>query len=232
MEKESNFYLKKKRTLLRTFDAALTIVQKVLIEYFGESKFKEISITTRNEFETIIPQIPYVGGNDNHLTDDLINAAILLPLLRFFEKEGLRFKEIGKLTYELYEAFYKVIPPADDIFTEEFLVKEKEHAKNSKMRKYPGDWVLDFVESDGKAFNFGIDYSECGVNKFYKNQGAEHLMPIVCIADYAQAQAYGYGLKRTQTIGNGAPICDFRFIKDGFTPRAWPPDKLEEFRRK
>ncbi len=232
LEKESNFYLKKKRTLLRTFDAALTIVQKVLIECFGESKFNEISITTRNEFETVIPQIPYVGGNDNHLTDDLINAAILLPLLRFFEKEGLKFKEIGKLTYELFEAFYKVIPPADDIFTDEFLVKEKEHAKNSKIRKYPGDWVLDFVESDGKTFNFGIDYSECGVYKFYKNQGAEHLMPIICIADYAKAQAYGYGLKRTQTIGNGAPICDFRYTKDGFTPRAWPADKLKEFRRK
>ncbi len=230
-EKESNFYLKKKRTLLRTFDAALTIVQKILIEYFGESKFIEISKTTRNEFETIIPQIPYVGGNDNHLTDDLINAAILLPLLRFFEKEGLQFNEIGRLTYELFEAFYKVIPPADDIFAKEFLVKEKEHAKNSKVRKYPGDWVLDFVESDGKTFSFGIDYSECGVYKFYKNQRAEHLMPIVCIADYAQAQTYGYGLKRTQTIGNGAPICDFRFIKDGITPRAWPPDNLKEFRK-
>ncbi len=229
--KETNYYIKKKRILMRTFNVAINIVKQILIDKFGELKFNKISTYTRDEFETLIPQLPYVGGNDNHLTDSLINAALLLPFLRFFEKEGLEFMEIGNLTYQLYEAFYKVIPPTDDIFTEEFFIKEKEHAKNSKARKYPGDWVLDFVESDGKTFTFGVDYIECGVYKFYKSQGAEHFMPFVCISDYAQAQAYGYGLKRTQTIGNGAPICDFRYIKDGITPRAWPPDNLKEFRK-
>lgn len=231
-ERESNYYVRKKKILMRTFDAALIIVKDILMKYFGEDKFEEMSTIIRNEFETLIPQLPYVGGNDNHLTDDLINAAILLPILRFFEKEGLEFMEIGNLTYQLYEAFYKMIPPKDDIFSKEFLNKEKEHAKNSIERKYSGDWVLDFVEGDGKTFTFGVDYSECGVYKFYKSQGAEHFMPIVCISDYAQAQAYGYGLRRTQTIGNGAPLCDFRYIKDGTTPRAWPPNNLKEFRRK
>jgi hypothetical protein len=56
-------------------------------------------------------------------------------------------------------------------------------------------------------------------------------MPIVSIADFVRAREYGYGLKRTQTIGNGAPICDFRYVKDGNTQRAWPPDNLEEFKR-
>ena len=127
--------------------------------------------------------------------------------------------------------FFKTLPQTDDIFSEEYLNEERIRADNSKLNKYPGDWVSDFIKGDGKTFTFGVDYSGCGVYKFYKSQGAEHFMPLVCIADYARARAYGYGLTRTQTIGNGADICDFRYIKDGSTPRAWPPDNLPEFNK-
>ena len=231
-EKEKNYYVKKKRTILRQFDAATTIVKDILIAKFGEEKFKELTTEARNDFESLLPQIPYVGGKDSRLTEYLVSATILLPLLRVFEKEGLSFDEIGKLTYEIFEVFYKVLPQTDDIFSEEYINQEKENAKNSKLRKYPGDWVYDFVEGDDKTFTWGVDFSECGVHKFYKSQGLEHLMPIVCIADFAMARAYGYGLTRTQTRAHGAPICDFRYIKDGSIPRAWPPDNLPEFKKK
>ena len=230
-ENKNNYYLKKKKILMRTFNAALIISKQILIDNFGEEKYNEISITTRDEFDTLIAQIPYVGGDENPITDDLINATLLLPLLRAFEKEGLEYREIGRIVYDLFEAFYKLIPQPDDIFSDEYINKTKERADSSKLHKYPGDWVFDFIEGDGETFTFGTDYSECGVYKFYKNLGAEHFMPLVCIADYAKARAYGYGLKRTQTIGNGADICDFRYIKEGTTPPAWPPDNLPEFKK-
>ncbi|MBK5134231.1 hypothetical protein JJE00_07405, partial [Candidatus Bathyarchaeota archaeon] len=78
-EKEKNYYIKKKRMLMRQFDAALTIGKKILTDYFGEDKFKELSTKTREEFEQLLPQLPYIGGSDNFLNDSLINAAILLP---------------------------------------------------------------------------------------------------------------------------------------------------------
>ena len=45
-------------------------------------------------------------------------------------------------------------------------------------------------------------------------------------------QALGIGLTRTQTIGNGAQKCDFRFKKGGKTPKGWPPEKLKEWEAK
>lgn len=39
-EKEKNYYIKKKRMLMRQFNAALTIVKNILIDYFGETKLK------------------------------------------------------------------------------------------------------------------------------------------------------------------------------------------------
>ncbi len=231
-EKEKNYYVKKKRTLLRQFDAATTIVKDILIAEFGEEKFKELIREARNDFESLLPQIPYVGGKNSRDSETFINVATLLPMLRNFEKEGLDFYEIGKLAYDLFEAFYKVMPLTDDIFSKEYINQEKERANQSQLKQYPDNWVLDFVEGDGKTFTFGVNYSECGAYKFFKSQGLEHLMPIVCIADFAMARAYGYGLTRTQTIGNGAPICDFRYVKDGSNPRAWPPDILPEFKKK
>jgi len=183
--------------LIRTFDTALNMVKPILTKYFEDSKFNEIYTTSRKEFENLLSQIPYVGGNENPLTESLINSAMIQPLLRKFEEEGLEFYEIGKLTYKLFEIFYEFIPPKDDIFTEESLNEKKESAKKSKLKKYPEDWVFDFIEGDGKTFTFGINYSECGVYKFYKSQEASHFMPIICLSDYAQARVYRYGLKRT-----------------------------------
>ncbi len=231
-EKEKNYYVKKKRILMRQFDAATAIMKGILIEKFGEDKFEKLTTEARKDFETLLPQIPYIGGKDNRSTDTLINAAIFLSLMRLFEKEGLDFHEIGELTYNIFEAFFKVMPLTDDIFSKEYIDQVKERAKSSKSRKYTGDWVFDFVEGDGKTFTWGVDYSECGVHEFYKSQGFEHLMLIVYIADFAMAREYGYGLTRTQTIGNGAPLCDFRYIKDGTISRAWPPDNLLEFKKK
>jgi hypothetical protein len=232
LEKEKNYYLRKKRVLMRTFDAAISIVKSVLIKYFGDDIFNEILLETRSDFEELLPQIPYVGGNNNPLTEDLVNSAILIPFLRFFEKQRLTFDEIGRITYELFEKFNSFIPPKEDIFTEKFLTKEKENAKKSKLTKYSGDWVFDFVEGDGSKFTFGINYLECGVYKFYKSQDLEHFMPIICVSDFAKAQTHGYGFSRTQTIGNGAPLCDFRYKKGGKTPRGWPLENLPEYKKK
>ena len=37
-DKEKNYYIKKKSTFMRLFDAALTIVKDILIENFGGNK--------------------------------------------------------------------------------------------------------------------------------------------------------------------------------------------------
>jgi hypothetical protein len=203
---ERDYYVKKKKILMRQFDAAINIGKQILTNQFGESTLKVLIAKFRNDFENLIPQIPYVGGKDNPLTDNLINSTILLPLLRILVEEGLNFNEIGKLAYHLFETFYRFIPPTRVIFADEYIAQQKDYAKNSKLRNYPGNWVFQFVESDDQKFTYGIDYLECGVYKFYKSQYADHLMPIVCMSDYAKAHTYGYGLKCTQTIGNGAPM--------------------------
>jgi hypothetical protein len=84
-------------------------------------------------------------------------------------------------------------------------------ALESQERVYPADWVFRFVEGDGEAFDWGIDYTECGIVKFFRAQGAGELAPYMCLADYPVSEALGTGLIRNTTIAEGAERCDFRF---------------------
>jgi hypothetical protein len=60
--------------------------------------------------------------------------------------------------------------------------------------------------------------------------GAEEVAPYVCLGDYARMRSLGIGFKRSRSISMGGERCDFRFIKGYETPRAWPPESLEEYR--
>ena len=53
-EKETNYYLKKKKILMRTFDAALLIVKPILINRFGVNEFNEINNLMKSGIEVII----------------------------------------------------------------------------------------------------------------------------------------------------------------------------------
>lgn len=98
----------------------------------------------------------------------------------------------------------------------------------TQLRRYPGDWVADYLEGDGGEFDYGLDITECGICKFYHQQGADELAPYLCLSDYVLSDALGRGLVRCQTLAEGDPVCDFRFkrgretyvepLRDG-----WPP---------
>jgi hypothetical protein len=114
----------------------------------------------------------------------------------------------------------------------------REQAAESQKRQYPGDWVFTFVEGDGKEFDYGLDFTECGICKLYHAQGADELTPYLCLMDDVVSKAFDRGLVRHKTLAEGADVCDFRYkagretfvypLRDG-----WPPQFLnEEFSRK
>lgn len=213
-EKQKDYYVKKKKSLMKQYDIAVNIGKNVLIKRFGENKFKELITRAREEFESLIPELPFIGGKKNRNTDNLINGSMMLALIHNFEKEGLEFREIATLCNDLYEAFYKFLP-SEDIFQEDYINQIKEDAKKSQLKQYPEDWVFEFIEGDGETFDYGVNYLECGVYKFFKKQNSENLMPLICVSDDINAKCSGYGLNRPESIGNGDPMCIFRYIKGG-----------------
>ena len=231
-----NYYVNMKPKMMKDLEKMSKLVRKVLGQYFGESKIDQILEEGKHEYEGFIPQLPYIGGGKNSWTFNLVGGAQILAITRPLEREGLSVREIGKIVYEIFEAYFESRPRIVNWLTGKLMTsrlfrrKMKKKCANSQLRQYPGDWVAEFVKSGGENFDFGLDMTECGICKFYQQQDADKYVPYMCLGDYPQFQAFGIGLIRTQTLGNGAPKCDFRFRKKGTTRRGWPPEGIEEFK--
>lgn len=190
------------------------------------------------EYEKLIPEIPYIGGNKNYRNAILVGCISSLSIFRILEKEGFTLRDIGEFYYELCDINNKIRKngmeksgkdPANYPFELDYIKSIKQRYEPSKQKNYPDDWVRDFVESDGKTFDWGLNIYECGIHKVFKRLDAEKYVPIFCVGDFSEANILGFGFFRTQTLGFGAPMCDHRYIKNYKTPRGWPPDDLPEF---
>lgn len=205
----------------------------VLVSTYGEEFAATVAAETDRELDRLIPEIPYIGGDENRLTENLNQTALVLALHRAMTSHGKSVEETGSVLYRTVESMFGSYPR---FFTRAigFLRltpfepgKVREAALESQKRRYPGDWVLHFVEGDGDEFDWGMDYTECGIVKFLHAQGADDLAPYLCLADFPMSDAFGLGLERTTTLAEGAERCDFRFKRGRETPRGWPPKFLD-----
>jgi len=235
----TDYYIKRKPKMMAQFDKFLGISKDILLNKFNESKIEDLMQQIRKEYENIISEIPYIGGRKNPFTNMLVDCVAMLAFFRILEKEGMTYREIGEFNYEFWEKINRIRMrkfektgqnPIDQYFNDTYISYNKNLAETSQQKKYPYDWVMEFVEGDGKTFDYGYKVTECGPHKVFKKLGADKYVPFICLTDFVMANIYGFGFTRTQTIGNGNPICDHRFLKKGTTPRAWPPDNLQEYK--
>lgn len=210
------------RKLLKSFDRTATRVRKVLVSSYDKAKANEMIRESRREYEAIIPQIPYIGDR-NPFVIFLHTANRYLAFYRILRKMGLSIEEAGQMLCQMNEAEFKAIPlPVRRIigwlwFSPWLIGRIRKRAQESQERRYPDNYVLTFIEGDGRTFDYGIDYTECAACKFLKRQNAVELTPIMCRFDRAASDLLGWGLTRTMTIANGHEKCDFRFKKHGKT---------------
>jgi hypothetical protein len=230
----NDYYISQTGRLLRRFDGKATQFSDSLAPHWSAQGTSGIIRATRQEFERLIPEIPYIGGKANSLTQDLIDCTMLLAFHRILKGEGLRTEETGKLVIEMEERRVRSYPR----FLRKLLgmiihsplgkSRLRETAARSQERQYRGDWVSVYIDGDGADFDFGVDYLECGLCKFFRQQDADEFTPYLCQFDYVQQRAMQTGFVRTTTLAEGAERCDFRWTRGGETSPGWPPSWLEE----
>jgi hypothetical protein len=217
-----NYYSGLKATLLDQFDMMMPGVRHLFRSYFTEQMIDTIMIQARNEYETLIVELPYIGGRENYMTQILIQSAVDLAVYRVLKSHGIQIEDIGNLIYEKLVAFLYMSPKGflrlwgRFTFTQIYLSWIKLAALKSQERHHPGDWVYTFVDGDGETFDYGMDFTECAIRKFFHVQCADELTPYMCAVDYATSEAYGQGMMRTQTLAEGGEKCDFRYKWEGW----------------
>jgi hypothetical protein len=216
MDLKANNRTVSKRRALKNYKGMIGSINKVLIGRLGKDLAAEVEKTTREEFEALIPEIPYIGGRKNYFSDMPAKAAVILGLYRSLEKKGVALIDFGGLLEEITTVYMNRLPAstrklAGRLWMSALFKRQlRKQARASRSSIYEYDFVYDIVPG-GEDYKWGIDYVECGIVKFFKRQGEEELAKYACILDYLMFPAIGVELVRTGNIAEGCRRCDFRF---------------------
>ena len=241
IKKAKDYYIKRKAKLMKNFDIYTNDVRKLLAGKFDDDKIDKIHKQMKEEFENLIPKIPYIGGAKNRFTESLIVSISNLAIFWILEKEGFSYREIGEFFYKVVDAGIRVDKenrekngkdPAQYPFETEYINLQKSFAEYSQKRTFPYDFVSNFVEGDGVSFEYGFNISECGTYKMFKELGAEKYIPFLCMVIMRESNIFGYGLFRTQTLAIGAPTCDYRYTKKLKTAQKITEQEVTYFKEK
>lgn len=224
---DCTYYTARRAELLRAFEEESQHWLPIVAARYGEELARALMGRSRDEFEALLPQLPYIGGDDNHLTGALVEFARCLAFYVAMKGCGRTAEEAGKVLFDAAVARIGVaratIPPSQMLTPEQLMARRRERAERSQQRRYPGDYVYEFVAGDGVDFDYGYDFTECAAQKLCHAQGADEFMPFHCYLDYPKSTM---GLRRTMTLAEGHPKCDHRFKAGRDVQLEWPPPFL------
>jgi hypothetical protein len=220
-----NFY----HSNLDGFVAAFDKTRIAVVDYISKQSTSEAGKDIGNEaafvFEKILPELPYVGGDDHPGTRFVVNAGQWIAFYKSMKKRGYAALEVGQMLYLIYEDTLKEVPP-DELEKQKTLTYSAEYISLMKQwaestSPYECDWKVDFIEGDGIEFNYGLDYRACPCFELFKAQNAEQLAPFFCLLDFPEAKQLNSGFFRTKTLAQGDDICNFRFKKGKKIVQNW-----------
>jgi hypothetical protein len=177
-----------------------------------------------DEFEVVLTQMPYVGGEASRMSDFFMRLLGFIAIGRVLRRHGVPLPVIGDIERETYKAHQLCVPEAERLASgrrflspeHQALVREQaaKSATPSHKQAFPDDFVYDFIEpGPGDNFEFGVDYKACGFCKFAARHGDHEILPSICGLDFDAYATQGIHLERTQTLAGGASHCNFRFSR-------------------
>jgi hypothetical protein len=228
----ANYYLDNKKKIVKDVQQITPHMEKICDDRYGKQAAEIIIRQTLSGFDSLLTDLPYIGGDSNELTANLYQAAASLAFYQGMLTHEKTLEETGEILYRSIEAWMAAIPmnalSGRVSASKNSLDDMKAGAEESQKRTYPEDWVYSFVEGDGKNFDYGIDYTECGICKYLKSKKAEELTPYLCLLDFPISQAMNTGLIRTTTLARGDRCCDFRYHMGAACRMEWQPDFLKK----
>jgi len=233
---DKKYYTSRRPELMAQLEADIKIWSPFVFSRCGEIQGYKILLATRRRFKDLVPLIPYIGGEKNRFTKNLVESVRYLALFQAMAEHGQTAEAAGRIIYDAFLVKAKgprpLIPPAERLTTAQLMERNKRDAELSQERHYPGDYVYSFILGTGKRFDYGFDFTGCASQKFYHTQGADEFLPFYCYLDFAAGQVRGFGFTRTLTLYEGRGKCNHRFKTGGVTKAGWPPPFVKRGRTK
>jgi len=213
------------RKMIKQFFGMLKMIHPLLEEKYGCETALKLRGQAMEVFQKeILPGLPYIGGQRNTFSVYLEQSSMALALYRAVQRHGSTLEEAGQIIHRGMILVMGRYPKGLFHLYGRWMNSRlrygsmRKSARLSRLRKFPADWVYEFVEGEPGQFDYGLDMHECGILKFMAEQGAPELTPYLCAVDYITYHAMGVELQRTETLVAGCPRCSFRMIVKGNPP--------------
>lgn len=215
------YYAARKPQIVEEFLESLQLSADAFAQQLPLHPLEDLRPEILAEMECVFPTIPYVGGDEGRMTTFFEQNVGIIALGRVLRARGVPTATISRLLRKTFMARLAGLPQGERFaLGRKWLSAEnqaylRETALESEKRANPGDFVYQYVEAgeteDGEAFEFGLDYHECGFCKLCKAGGDEDLLPMMCAMDDEVYGLRGVRLFRTTTLAGGDKKCNFRF---------------------
>jgi len=217
------YYSSRKGKLLKDFNRTLSLIRGWLVARYGEEFASALQREARQEFEKLLPEIPYIKAlRAGPLNIFLLATAQELAAYKTMANHGKSPAETWELCHQAIRLRVVKIPRWKRWLLRRLMFSSLVKAimarrARQKQRGHFGDFEIEYLIGEGENFDFGVNYLQCGNHRFAMKHGGEAFAPYICMSDIALSDALGWGLKRTQTIADGCHHCDFRFKQGAAT---------------
>lgn len=222
-----NYYTSHREELIAAFMGTSGGARQYLTGKFGEKFADAVTKEAQQKFKSLLPNLPDVGGKMNIDLEYIPIAAWYLAFYIPMRDRGKTAEDTGRMIYDL-NAYEMSQMPKDQAlargaykFTPEYLDKMKQWAQWTQKKEYPANWVAELLIGDGKEYDFGYNYTECALVKFFRANNIPEIAPYVCINDFLRSKTLGTGLQRSKTLAQGDEVCNFRYKKGRKVTQGW-----------
>ena len=85
----NDYYLKNEKRFIGDADAFMLLFQHAAEKQFSQDT-ASITEQARERFKILLPKLPYIGGDENFLTQNLISGAIMLCVYQVMKSMGYK----------------------------------------------------------------------------------------------------------------------------------------------
>ena len=215
------YYNSRQDKLLQDFDRTTALMKESLVKRYGEEFTKTFQKDVRQEYEKLIPDIPYIKGvRARAFNTFLLITAQEVAAYKAMKRQGKPATEAWEVCHQALRLRVAKIPRwkrwlLRNLMFSPLMKKVMATRAKQKQKVSFGEFEVEYLM--GEDFDLGINYLQCGNHKFAMKHGAEEFAPYICMSDIALSDALGWGLMRTQTLAEGCDYCDFRFKKGATT---------------
>ena len=173
---------------------------------------KAVQRKIKQTYKEIIQRASDIGA-DNKLIMSYLLAAYFIAMNRedgLSPEENLELLDKGMRKSKLVKT---LMGSSKGYFSEKNMESRRAWSKKTHEKRYKNDWVVDVLEKTDD-YEFGLDYTECGVCKLCRDEGCPQWAQYLCRLDFMLVEIMDIHLERTTTLADGGDKCDFRFSKN------------------